>query len=257
MSAGAFTVQRFSADPYPGDIPGYSYCMDSRSDVILRICAESDGPQVEGKPLRDYLSQTEAPEESYIPILSYGSNACPARLQEKFATFADYSRRPVRVAAIWVTVTGVGRAWARQTTRGKGVVPYTLISNHEIVMQAHVLLFPEVLIATIDSSEGRGIGIYPAVRLTEASVLIGGGIWKRPLTYLGVGSRGPFSFNGVLATPANLGGDEAKHLIKSGAIEPNDKAIPPHEAIDKSVSLIRMIEPEGIDRPVFRFLESE
>lgn len=257
MSAGISTVSEFSAEPYPGDIPEYSYCMDSKSDVISRICTESDGPQVEGEPLSEYLDQTDTHEMSYVPILSYGSNACPARLQEKFATFADFCQRRVRVAALWVTVTGVGRAWARQTTRRKGLVPYTLIANHNVTMQAHVLLFPEVLLPTIDSSEGRGMGIYPAVRLTEASVQIGGEIWGRPLTYLGVGDRGPFTFNGELATPANLTGDEAKRLITSGVIESNDNAIPAHEAIDKSLPLISVIDSEGIDRPVFQFLRTE
>lgn len=248
-------ASEYSATPYPGEIPTFSYCLDSTSDVLHPVAGAEEGLVVNGgERLSDYLTRDGNPLVSYTPLLSYGSNSCPSRLIEKFGGAFAQAPRPLRLAVLQARASRVRRAWARGLTR-KGTVPYTLILDANSSIDAHILLLPPELLPVMDRSEGRAGAYYRAVRLRDTPVHLGSETWTQPITYLGFGDRAPLTIQGVPATPDTMSAEQAKAHVLSGAEAPREDLIPANAEIPTSVSLHQAADPEDLDRAVFRAIE--
>ena len=75
-----FSTSDYPADPYPGARPGVSFvALDRRAWVVSP--AETTGWRVDGTSLDEWLAGHGAlPVANRVPVLAYGSNACPGKL---------------------------------------------------------------------------------------------------------------------------------------------------------------------------------
>jgi hypothetical protein len=160
------TVDAFPALPYPGARPGYGYVqVDGR---VLRLRRRSDSRWVltrSGVVLDDWLARLGCPpRDSRPPLLCYGSNACPSKLQD----LRDRRGLPGPVVMTPCTVTGLAAAWCAGERGVDRSIPATLVAAPGA--EAHFLweVAPEQWPA-LDRCEGRGQR-YDLVHLAPGSV---------------------------------------------------------------------------------------
>ncbi len=245
-------VSEYSPLTYPGEIPRGSFAIRRGYVEPIRSTADgmafADGQQVGPWLVGDGLAELA---DLYVPMLAYGSNACPGRLVEKFARSFPVGSELDRIVAVGATVIGAQRAWVCSHT-DRGVLPVTIAAAPDRELECHVLLLPARLIPKMDRSEGRATGHYAAVRLTGTEARLDGGqIWRQPLSYLGCATRAPLVIDeqvqffddlplaaAELALTRYVGGRETEHLLA-------------HEEIETDVALIDIVDRVGLDRPVF------
>lgn len=237
---------RFAAAPYPGEIPEGPYAVHAGN--VHRIDVGADAAEGLGS-LRAWLFAGDA---GYVPTLAYGSNACPGRLAEKFASLGHELFD--RIVAIPVRVTGVRRAWSASRTRA-GILPYTLAqAPASDSMGAHLVMIPAALVPTMDRTEGRG-ALYAAARLTDATVeLPDRTLWTRPLTYLGRGRRGPLTYDGRVLTPKDCDAVTAGQVSDASDARGADDQLPRYEEVPADAHLLEHVDPGKTDAAVFQYL---
>lgn len=144
----------YQQSPYPGQRPETSYVIDAYGQVIpLETAADMPSgwavPQA-GDPvdLDEWLAANDAaPLSSRVPLLSYGSNGCPAKIVANKTSLPS-----VNIAC---RTMGLAAVWCAGTRGGPGDVPATLAvaPGHD---EAHFLTY--VLPAdfrALDDVEGR------------------------------------------------------------------------------------------------------
>lgn len=220
--------------PYPGEIPAGAYFID---DGVVHLI---DGGAA-GRELVDALEAAAA-----VPILTYGSNACPGRLAEKFGVIEGVEAISA-IAVLPCVVSGVRRAWACEVN-SRAAVPHTLVSAPGSSMEGHVLLIPEKYLNRMDETEGRMGSFYAAARLPGVTVTLAKGyVWASPVTYLGIGRRGPLGIDGIPAFSDVMAEREARELIESRRGSCADEFLPAFEVIDPAVSLSNIAHPPLAD----------
>lgn len=228
--SGGRTAASFATDPYPGDIPPWPFVVEA--GVVTPLALRSSGYTLRGgKPLTDWL----AARGPYVALLSYGSNACPGRMVEKFGQSVD------GFAVLPASLCGAVRAWSSNRS-SKGSVPATLVDGPDLEEPAHVLLMPASEATVMDRSEGRGGPFYSLVRLEHAVVrLPNDDLWSKPLTYLGHAERGPLVVadspvrcaDASQARAAQLVRDRLRHTPSAA-----DRFLPPHHEVPLTESLV-------------------
>ena len=215
----------FRSRPYPGQTPNYPYVIDAG---MVRPLPQSVGSAVPSPAgLRGWLPEHTA---QHIPLLTYGSNACPGRLAQKFAD-------PSGIAVFPANVSDVVRVWSCRVNY-MDAVPATLAAAPGASTTAHVLLLPAQLAHEMDVSEERFGPCYRLVRLLHASVqLPGGPVWQSPLTYLGHAERGPLIISGRVLPLSEFTEAAARSAIEKRHGVGDDSFLPEHHAYSSDTPL--------------------
>lgn len=204
-----FTDAEFPADPYPGARPDCSYVHHDGAGHALG--AAPDGWRTDR-----------------IPVLAYGSNACPSKitwLREELGL-----RGPVVVAR--AECRDVAAVWAAGVRARDGHRPATLASAPGLT-EWHAVWFatPEQL-AVLDVCEGRGVR-YDLARLPHGTVRLDDGTEPDGvLAYVAAGpARMPLLVDGEPVRTAELPQEEARQLTGTPAATHGlDVAVVPAEA---------------------------
>lgn len=180
---GPFTDAEYPAVPYPGTRPGCSYVHDEgRGWPVDPV----DGTWVvspSGEPLDDWLTARGAPGlDGRHPVLSYGSNANPAKL--------TWLRETLGMAGPAVVLrarcAGVSAVWASALRVVDDQRPATLCALPGVVEWHAVLLATDEQLRVLDVCEGRGER-YHLAELTGADVTVAGEPVAGVLAYVGAG----------------------------------------------------------------------
>lgn len=148
----AFVDSDHPAEPYPGSRPGHSFVHQDAQGFALTF-ASSGSWQIGGRDLDAWLRESGAePLAARVPVLAYGSNACPSKIT--WLRGAHGLGGPVVV--LRTEVCGIAAVWAS----GRRIVddqrPATLsIAPGARETHAVWLATAEQLIA-LDRCEGRG-----------------------------------------------------------------------------------------------------
>lgn len=172
--------------PYPGARVGGSWVVDRRK-MLFPVMPDSDSPSGWTVVERDALphcldawldDQGVAGLEARIPLLSYGSNACPEKFVRNGVSLPGVNLR--------VTVHDLAAVYCQGTRSADGAVPATLAARagHR---ETHVVSY--VLAAdftALDRVEGRGGRWYDLVLLSAGSVVRDdGAVLQSVLGYVG------------------------------------------------------------------------
>lgn len=243
VSASALALRRcqgYATSPYPGEIPDTSYY------VIEDVVHSFHGTDHE-RQIVDWLAEYRP-----VPILTYGSNACPGQLHNKVVVRGGHPA-VTGVAVIPCWITGVRRVWSWQIN-SRQAVPHTLVSDPGNTIDGHVILLPERYLEIMDRTEGRagsreGNGdFYPACQLAQVTATMPNGfVWSNPLTYLGIDRRGPLLLEGRAVSSEQISEDEAKQAINAGRGACGDQFLPAYERIRLEVPLSAIAHPEPED----------
>jgi gamma-glutamylcyclotransferase (GGCT)/AIG2-like uncharacterized protein YtfP len=186
----------YPVDPYPGERPTGSWVID-RDERCLPVAPD------EGMPSGwAVLSATRVCLDSWlaaqgatrladrIPLLSYGSNACPGKVLR--------NRTPLPVVSLACEMEGLASAWCTGTTmagrlpttlaavpaRAESAVPGRAASEH--VESAVVTMADREELARLDVVEGRATGWYTLRILHTGRVTLENGARiARPAAYIG------------------------------------------------------------------------
>ncbi len=163
-------------DPYPGAVPPVSYVHMDGIARGIRGCA------VDGVPLDVWLrGHGAAPLAARLPLLSYGSNRCPAKitwLRQELGFGAD------PVVVLRACTTGVAAVWAAGLRARDGARPAVLAAAAGVVEEHAVWLATPDQVAVLDRCEGRDER-FRLARLHTGSVVVDGGVFDAGLRQLG------------------------------------------------------------------------
>ncbi|HET6504849.1 MAG TPA: gamma-glutamylcyclotransferase [Amycolatopsis sp.] len=138
-----FTDEDFPADPYPGARPDRSFLHRDGRGYALPDRIELDGR---------------------IPILAYGSNACPS----KITWLRENLGLSGAVVVLRVRCTGLAAVWAAGLRLRDGQRPATLTAMPGVAETHAVWLATQEQLAVLDVCEGRGERYHLArLNLTE------------------------------------------------------------------------------------------
>ena len=175
--------EQYPAEPYPGVRPGFSHTHLDRTVLPLRADAGAHAGwrlAGSGEDLDDWLSAVDAaPMSARVPVLAYGSNACPG----KMTWLRDNLGLAGPVVALRALCTDVAAVWASGLRKWGTGRPATLAAMPGVAEHHVVWLADQEQVAVLDVCEGRG-SRYDLVRLHSGRVVgEDGTVWERPLVY--------------------------------------------------------------------------
>lgn len=205
--ARGWSASRFPAAPYPGTVPPFSYVL--HEGMVLPLVPTEGDYLLDGQTtLTEWLA---AKGQRCVPLLAYGSNACPGRLIQKFPGAGGDG-----VVLLQGQLTGAVRVWSRKPS-SSGSVPLTLAHAPGHRSPAHLMLLPAGLAAAMDRSEGRHGPYYALARLDLCALeLTSGTLWERPLAYVGHSERGPLLCEGAPVTDLQVNQHAARQMAALG-----------------------------------------
>lgn len=178
----------FPAEPYPGVMPDWSFAAAGAPGEVWPLRADPGAPSgwrldvaSPGADLDDWLAgRAEMPLAQRIPVMSYGSNRCPSKI--------DWLRSELgltgTVIALRVRVRDVAAVWAAGIRQRDDQRPATLAASHGAVEDHMVWLASPAQLRVLDVCEGRGVR-YRLVRLHSGIVEVSGGpVLPAPWTYV-------------------------------------------------------------------------
>jgi hypothetical protein len=180
--------ERYPAEPYPGARPGFSHTHLDRTVYPLRVDRRAvAGWRLAGtgEDLDDWLTTRGGQPLSHrVPVLAYGSNACPAKmtwLREKLGLAGP-------VVSLRASYVGLAAVWAFGTRKWGPGRPATLAAMPGVVEQHAVWLADQYQLAVLDACEGRG-SRYRLVRVHSGQIVAEDDtVFDRPLAYVGATS---------------------------------------------------------------------
>lgn len=206
----------YPADPYPGARPDCSFVhREGGFSHRLRAAGRGDW-RVGDQNLDDWLHQHGAPGlRARLPVLTYGSNACPSKIS--WLRYELGLTGPVPV--LRCHTVGVAAVWCAGMRIHDTQIPAVLASAPGRQETHAVWLASREQLAVLDICEGRGER-YELVHL-EGDVEIctaDGTVVPRPLTYVTHGAiRAPLVHNGRFVPISEVDQAGARHLINQGA----------------------------------------
>ncbi|MCT2582757.1 gamma-glutamylcyclotransferase [Actinophytocola gossypii] len=179
----------YPALPYPGARPDRSFVHDDGTGWPLRPdrAALSGWRLASGEDLDDWLAaRGAAPLAGRVPVLCYGSNACPSKLTWLRGTLGLVG--PAVLAR--ARCTGLAAVWAAGLRVVDDQRPATLTAMPEAT-EPHAVWFatPEQ-VRVLDRCEGRG-DRYRLVRVVTGEVRLAGGALVEPLAYVAARATQP------------------------------------------------------------------
>lgn len=208
----SFTDTDFPADPYPGARPGCSFVELGGSGWRLSPAATASGWRVGAECLDDWLAAQHAePLSQRLPVLAYGSNACPGKITWLRAELGLTGPAVVLAARC----TGLSAVWAAGVRARDGQRPAVLVAAPEVVEQHAIWLVTPEQRRVLDACEGRDVR-YRLVRLhgPERIELEDGSRATDVLAYAAKGEiRRPLLVDGATVRCAELDQTGARHLV--------------------------------------------
>ncbi|CRK61356.1 hypothetical protein [Alloactinosynnema sp. L-07] len=194
-----FADADYPALPYPGTCPAFSYVHDDGTGWPL-----ADG-RVDGVELDAWLRGRGAPVTAErVPVLAYGSNACPSKLTW-LRTELGMSGPVVVLRARCDGLAAVWAAGQRVVDDARPVVLAALPGTEEHA----VLMVTPAQVRALDACEGRGTRHHLAHVHTGRVTLVDGGRLDGVLAYVGASeSRRPLLVDGAMVRrtdPAGAG----------------------------------------------------
>jgi hypothetical protein len=204
-----FTDAQFPARPYPGARPDCSFVHVGGRGWLLRFAQgwwvgarSPDALPLDARPLDHWLADRgAAPVAGRHPLLSYGSNVCPA----KITWLRTELGLPGPVVVLRARTEGLAAVWAA----GRRVVdeqrPATLAAAAGAVEQHGVWLATDEQLAVLDACEGRGERYHLARVHTGRVTLDDGSTLPAPLAYVGAcAARRPLLVDGTVVRCADV-----------------------------------------------------
>lgn len=178
-----FGDRDYPAAPYPGARPDRSFVHDRATGHPLRPdhTALAGWRTEEGTDLDGWLAaRGAAPLAERVPVLCYGSNACPAKLTWLRETLGP----PGPAVLLRATCTGIGAVWAAGLRVVDDQRPATLAALPGVRETHAVWLATPEQVRVLDECEGRGLR-YRLARVATGEVrLDDGAVVDRPLAYV-------------------------------------------------------------------------
>lgn len=201
----------FPAEPYPGATPDVSFVHEDGIGRLLRPDpTRFAGWRVGDQDLDDWLAEQDAaPLRGRVPVLTYGSNRCPAKI--------TWLRRAHRltgpVVVLTADTTDIAAVWAAGRRARDGQRPATLAAVPDARERHSVWLATPEQVEVLDNCEGRGHR-YRLARLRTGTVHTeDGALVEQPWCYLGLADiRRPLLVDGNPVRCAELGQRAAREL---------------------------------------------
>lgn len=178
-----FADEEFPAVPYPGARPGCSFVHDDATGHPLRPDHHtlSGWRLATGRDLDEWLAERGAPPlAARVPLLCYGSNACPSKLTWLRATLG----LPGPAVLLRARCTGLAAVWAAGYRVVDDQRPATLAAVPGADETHAVWLATPAQVEVLDRGEGRGTRYRLAQVTTGAVRLDDGTLVDRPLAYV-------------------------------------------------------------------------
>ncbi|HEX3778058.1 MAG TPA: gamma-glutamylcyclotransferase family protein [Pseudonocardiaceae bacterium] len=213
----AFTDADFPAYPYPGSRPDRSFLHERELGRALRPGGAAPWSwrlADDDTDLDDWLADRGEPAlAERIPVLAYGSNACPA----KITWLRGQLGLSGPVVVLRATYTGLAAVWAAALRARDGQRPATLAAAPGLVETHAVWLATPEQVRVLDVCEGRGER-YRLARLATGEIRTeDGNRLDGVLAYLGrpnpSADRTPLHVNGEPVRCAEVTQSEAIALI--------------------------------------------
>lgn len=191
-----FADKEFPELPYPGTRPECSFVHAGANGWPL--IASGTGWHVGVIRLDEWLTRYGAPPlTGRLPVLAYGSNACP----QKITWLRTQCELPGPVVVLAAWCVGIAAVWATGVRARDGQRPATLAAISGVRERHSVWLATPDQIRVLDACEGRGRR-YELVRLAEGTVLLENGDPVPALAYRGIDtgaadSRAPLYVDGA------------------------------------------------------------
>jgi gamma-glutamylcyclotransferase (GGCT)/AIG2-like uncharacterized protein YtfP len=186
---GPFPDEDYPALPYPGARPACSFVHDDATGWPLRHdnATLSGWRLTTGEDLDDWLARRDAaPLAQRVPVLCYGSNACPSKLTWLRGTLA----LPGPAVVLRARCTGLAAVWAAGLRVVDDQRPATLAAVPDARETHAVWLATPEQVRVLDRCEGRGTR-YRLARVTTGEVrLDGDALLERPLAYVAAETDG-------------------------------------------------------------------
>jgi hypothetical protein len=175
----------YAASPYPGRRPRRAFVQADRQVLGLsRRLDRSWGLAHPDLSLDDWLSERgEVGLQGRSPLLCYGSNACPGKLQQ----LRDRMRLPGVIVMTPCTLSGLAAAWCAGTRHLDGAVPATLVTARGSEQHFLWWVTPEQW-PVLDRCEGAGARYELVVLAAEHVHDDLGGPVGHARAYVGVGA---------------------------------------------------------------------
>lgn len=149
----ALRASDYPALPYPGARPSFSYVLDD--DEVLDTSGVRD--------LDAWLRARGLPTlDERVPVLSYGSNACPSKLLGL--------ELPGPVVMTLCTTQGLSAVWCNGWRQYDGSRVATLAAVHDGEESHFVLWATAEQGLLLDACEGRAHSFYELIRLEDGAV---------------------------------------------------------------------------------------
>jgi gamma-glutamylcyclotransferase (GGCT)/AIG2-like uncharacterized protein YtfP len=217
----SFRDEDYPELPYPGARPDMSFVsVDGMGSGLRPDSTTPSGWRVEptGVDLDEWLARWNAPPlADRVPVLAYGSNACPSKI--------SWLRDELGLAGPAVVLTaqcdGLAAAWTTGLRVRDGQRPATLVRADGVVEQHAVWLATSEQVRVLDICEGRGRN-YRLVRVhTGRVVLADESVVDGVLAYTAASAaRAPLLVEGQAVRCADV--DQAEAVGLSGTPAPSD-----------------------------------
>jgi gamma-glutamylcyclotransferase (GGCT)/AIG2-like uncharacterized protein YtfP len=184
-----FSDEEYPALPYPGARPDCSFVHDDATGWPLRPdpAALSGWRLADATDLDEWLVARGAePLARRVPLLCYGSNACPAKLTWLRGTLGLTGP----AVLLRARCTGLAAVWAAGLRVVDDQRPATLAAVADVVETHAVWLATVEQVAVLDRCEGRGSRYRLATVLSGAVRLDDGALLDRPLAYVAAETDG-------------------------------------------------------------------
>ena len=154
------STSQYLSFPYPGQRPSFSYVLTCNSVLPLIATGPASSWRLEtegGEMLHDWLTRRgEASMTERVPVLSYGSNACPGKLAGM--------QIPGPVIMTECTTQGIAAVWCVTGRANDQVIPATLTACNA-VEQHFIWWVAPTQWSVLDACEGRSQSWYDLVAL--------------------------------------------------------------------------------------------
>ncbi|MFC5287010.1 gamma-glutamylcyclotransferase [Actinokineospora guangxiensis] len=215
-----FTDAEYPAAPYPGARPDFSYLHDDGRGHRLTPAREArSGWRVHGgEPAVDLdgwlVERGHPPLAERVPLLSYGSNPCPAKLTWLRARHGLSGP----VVVLRARCAGLSAVWAAGLRVVDDQRPAVLAAAPGAVEQHAVIMASAGQVLAFDRCEGRGDRYRLASVSTGSVTTEDGGTWGAVLAYLGArDTRRPLLVHGAPVACADVPRSAAAHLVGAPA----------------------------------------
>jgi hypothetical protein len=216
--ATTFTDEDYPADPYPGARPHGSFAHIDGVGIALRPTPGTPSGwrlATDGTDLDTWLVARGAPPTGRrVPVLAYGSNACPAKVSWLRANLGLTGPAVVLRACC----VGLSAVWAAGLRARDDQRPVTLAAAPGVAENHAVWLATADQLRALDMCEGAGVRYHRTVVRTGTVIVQGGWVPRQLLAYVGATpERMPLLVGGAMVRACDVPHRRARTLLGTPA----------------------------------------